>query len=820
MITRTIIQTVFIILYLVTLGTGDFSRYQKEMEVLSLTLGVLLTTNGVIMSVTFFFRYRAKIKYAIAKRKLLKLLFRQCFPYGLLATLLLIPVSISFFVTRLIMVNAYTFDTLVYYLVRQFLRFLWTFSICYAMYLVNLGSQHINPMSYDGDNKLDDAVEIVSAFRHDREQRSIVEMFLRQVFHRFGGGVQGYILNYTNEGEQRISPVCKFTLTEKGEIVNITFISNDTFLSPTDLALPLVHSAIARKETFLMSFDDCLEDEEIRSKCDVSRFRTGGGSVVCVPIMDQEILSSVVYFESTKDVLIDTISPVDLYILELLSQQLNISLDNSRLFADLTTMNRSLDRKVEERTRELKQQKVELEEAKCKAEASAQSKLIFLANMSHEVRTPASQILSSAEVLSKTSLTGEQSEYLNIIQSSGKLLLHILNDILDISKLNSQKLKLEFAEFNMHQAIKSTIGAFSVSKPVSVAYFIDESLPQIAVGDVTRIQQIFTNLVSNAVKFTDVGYVLLSTHAVLVESAQDQNIFDITFSVSDSGTGISPENVNLIFDRFEQENTSISRTRGGTGLGLAIASDLCRLMGSKLRVETSLGSGSKFYFTLRLPCPKNPTISPRIRHISRLNKSVLLLSNSTVCVRDTNKTIIRLQLQHFGLNITRKFWPFENDTTRKLRLDAIVFDACSIPNEQIKDAIWRVQSFGYPFLVIYSQDQSRYFTNASYPTLQHPYKQRCLKYFLHQILDGGKDIIMSDNERIAPPPSLPEIPQNLSILLAEDNIVNQKVLSAMFKKMGYKIDIAENGQIALDLVKSSTYDIVFMDVRFVYISIR
>ncbi|ORZ29894.1 hypothetical protein BCR44DRAFT_66032 [Catenaria anguillulae PL171] len=243
-------------------------------------------------------------------------------------------------------------------------------------------------------------------------------------------------------------------------------------------------------------------------------------------------------------------------------------------------------------------------------EATANAKSTFLANMSHEIRTPAAQVIQAVHMLSETDLNSIQREHVQVIIRSSELLLAILNDVLDLSKLENGKIRFENRTFDLHEALRQSVDAYTnPRKPVDVGCVMDRALPQFVVGDVVRLRQIFNNLLSNAVKFTNVGHVLLRAMLVSMDSTSAR----VRFSVQDTGCGIPQDRLASIFERFEQSDETITRLYGGTGLGLSICQSLCTLMNSSLEVTSELNRGSDFSFEVSLPfAPPDHIVPPHI----------------------------------------------------------------------------------------------------------------------------------------------------------------------------------------------------------------
>jgi signal transduction histidine kinase len=282
-----------------------------------------------------------------------------------------------------------------------------------------------------------------------------------------------------------------------------------------------------------------------------------------------------------------------------------------KVFLDLHIYRTQLEDKVEARTRELKKANDRLneeilerrkanhvaEKAKKRAEEADRLKSSFLANMSHEIRTPMNGIIGMADILRTTELTSQQEEYLDIIESSGKTLLAIINDILDLTKIESNQMTLEMLPFNLRDEIRNIIKLLenkASDKGLELGFEVEDTVPKIVNGDPVRTKQILLNLLSNGVKFTEKGHVKL-----LVSSLKDTSkVCKILFKVEDTGMGISRDSISKLFNEFSQSDTSITRKFGGTGLGLAISKKLTRLMGGEIGVESEPVKGSTFWFTI------------------------------------------------------------------------------------------------------------------------------------------------------------------------------------------------------------------------------
>lgn len=498
-------------------------------------------------------------------------------------------------------------------------------------------------------------------------------------------------------------------------------------------------------------------------------------------------------------------------------EKANINQDAAN--AQLLNLNTNLEAIVAVKTKELNNALVEAneagqakDEARNVAEAATRVKTEFLATMSHEIRTPMNGVLGMAELLNYTSLTTTQKEYVDTILNSGTVLLTIIDDILDFSKLEAGKVELEVIPIDLEKLLHEILAMMgrSITKNIELVLDYPATIPSTYMGDPARLSQVLYNLVGNAIKFTEEG-------SITVLARFDNQT--LTIEVQDTGIGITPEQQKYLFESFNQADATTTRKYGGTGLGLAISKNLIDLMEGKISIKSEFGTGTSFTISLNLPAETVPPTQSSLRGLN-----ILILEE-----RESQFEMHSNLLEHHGANVYRcsaiellinRLLAYDDDN---LSMDLILFSS-NLSTEQEQD--YGVQLSNHPTLsripVVVLSASTRnsdleHYSNACFSAAftKPVLNEELITALKESTASRDSDALISKHSlsTIVPKPSLKNCQFKGDILLAEDVLTNQIIAQTMLSKMGLTVDIAMDGVQAVEKWQNKHYDLIFMDCR-------
>jgi len=510
------------------------------------------------------------------------------------------------------------------------------------------------------------------------------------------------------------------------------------------------------------------------------------------------------------------------------TEKINVSKNDKIGYLEelINTLQKKTNRLIDELNEVNIQMEIQTEKANImavEAEVANVSKSKFLANMSHEIRTPMNGILGMSQILLDTKLTKKQNQYVQTIQKSGDHLLNLINDILDLSKIESGKMELEDTDFNLLEILETTLSTFSTktqAKGIELIPDFDSDIPIAVKGDPLRLRQILTNLIGNAIKFTEKGEIILKVSLTptdeISEEFRNSENYNLSFVVKDTGIGIPSNKIESVFENFTQVDSSTTREYGGTGLGLSITKQLIEKMNGAIRVESKIKKGSSFIFSLVFKHGDLPheQLSETIHDFHQARIAIIEANSSNSLVLE--KIVKKWNLDPISIFDSDKcidILSVENQKKNPIEIILMDIDLMSINGWELCEKIRKIYPPSKLKIVVLSSgndieimDKIKKFSITDYQT-----KPIIQKLLLSSFLMAFNNQYISQSLKTQK--IIEKAQVRLNILLAEDDPVNQMVAKTILTNMGHNVTVVSNGKAAVVEVKKTDYDIVLMDIQ-------